>query len=151
MAGRLSRPADTDYLVGIDGPAVVTSARIAHVVAPMARTWLDAGKGRISPELHVDLQAWVDALEVARAAYGRSLASADGVDDGTSDSHRARTGDSAPGSVVSSAEAGHRLAITPRAVTGLCNANELHGFKVGRQWLIYVDSIEAFEARRAAR
>ena len=49
--------------------------------------------------------------------------------------------------VVSCLEAGRRLCCSRRKVYKLCTEGELEGYNVGRNKIIYADSIEAFKDR----
>lgn len=135
-------------LVGVFGPEVRTSPSVAHLVGPMARTWLDAARGRASREAIVELESWVAALEVAAAHFRRGV-SDECADDGHFERGGLGSGDPDVMAGITTKTAGDRLGLDPRSVTRLIGT-ELRGRRVGREWLIDPDSVEAFKDRRGA-
>jgi hypothetical protein len=135
-------------LLGIDGPEVRTPAVVAHLVAPMARTWLDAAKAGASREAVAELEQWVQALELAASAFRRSV-SAECAVDGQVGPDASHTTDAQVVTGITTMTAGDRLGLDPRSVTRLIGT-ELRGTKVGREWLIDPVSVEALRARREA-
>ena len=53
--------------------------------------------------------------------------------------------------IISTAEAARRLGVTPNRVRALIEAKRLKAFKYGREWLIYLEDLDAVKDRKVGR
>lgn len=136
-------------IVGGDGPEGRTPAVVAFLVAPAARTWVDAAKGRAPAEVHGELDAWVASLEQLAGWHRRSVTCPPAASvDGHSRSVVGARADDGRRDGLSTGEAARRLGVEARTVCRLLGAGRLTGRKVGRVWLVDPDSVERERERR---
>jgi len=135
-----------DVLLGLEGPCVVVSPRVAYRLAPILASQLRAAVQR-GEHLDEELVVTVGALEVSanRYAASRVAAGASSVI-GTPGIPMATT--TATIGQMSTTEVASRLGCGQRNVVALARRGTLAGRQVAGRWLFDTDDVDDFEATR---